>query len=137
MQQRFLRLISLFFLLVVANSAHGEVLLPAIIGDNMVLQESVKVRIWGRAKPNEHVTVTFDNKSSHTTADAQGRWQLFIGPLKAGGPFELTVKGDNVLTVKNDFDQKCKRRSPHSAGDECDEHVRSSEHRQASAVPRL
>ena len=101
MQQRFLRLISPFFLLVVANSAHGEVRLPAIIGDNMVLQQSVKVRIWGSAKPSERVTVTLDNKSSHTTADAQGRWQLFIGPLKAGGPFEFTVKGDNVLTIKN------------------------------------
>jgi sialate O-acetylesterase len=101
MQQRFLRLITLFFFLVVANSAHSEVRLPAIIGDNMVLQQGVKVRIWGTAKPSEQLTVTFNNKSAHTTADAHGRWQLFLGPLKAGGPFELTVKGDNVLTVKN------------------------------------
>jgi len=101
MQQRFLRLITLFFFLAVANSAHGEVRLPAIIGDNMVLQQGSKVRIWGTAKPGEHVTVNFDNKSAQTTTDAQGRWQLFIGPLKAGGPFDLNVKGDNTVTIKN------------------------------------
>ena len=90
-----------FFVLIVAGSAHGEVRLPAIIGDNMVIQQDTKVRIWGSAKPGERITATFDKKSSQTVADSEGRWQLFIGPQKAGGPFELTVKGDNVLTIKN------------------------------------
>ena len=40
-------------------------------------------------------------KTSSTVADLQGRWQVSIGPLKAGGPSELVVKGENVLTVKN------------------------------------
>ncbi|HSE15622.1 MAG TPA: sialate O-acetylesterase [Pyrinomonadaceae bacterium] len=101
MQQRFFRLMVLFFVLVVANSAYGEVRLPALIGDNMVLQQGTKVRIWGNANAGERVAVTFDNKTSNITADARGRWQVLIGPFKAGGPFELTVKGDNVLTVKN------------------------------------
>ncbi|HEX6715901.1 MAG TPA: sialate O-acetylesterase, partial [Pyrinomonadaceae bacterium] len=87
--------------LIFAGSARGEVRLPAIIGDNMVLQQGTKVRIWGNANAGEHITVTFDKKSANAVADSQGRWQLFIGPLKAGGPFELTVKGDNVLTIKN------------------------------------
>lgn len=89
------------FILIVAASAHGEVRLPAIISDNMVLQQNTRVRIWGNANAGEHVTVTFDKKSSSAVADAQGRWQLFIGPLKPGGPFELIVKGDNLLTIKN------------------------------------
>ena len=101
MQQSFFRLIVLFFVFVVANSAYGEVRLPAIIGDNMVLQQGTKVRIWGNANAGEHVAITFGKKISNTVADAQGRWQVSIGPLKAGGPFELTVKGDNVLTIKN------------------------------------
>jgi sialate O-acetylesterase len=95
------RILKLLFILIVAASAHGEVRLPAIIGDNMVLQQDTKVRIWGSASAGEHVTVTFARKSSQAVADAQGRWQLFIGPFKAGGPFELTVKGDNVVTIKN------------------------------------
>jgi len=101
MQQRFFKLVPLLFVLSAAVSTRAEVRLPAVISDNMVLQQGMKVRIWGSANPGEHVTVTFDKKSSHATADAKGHWQVFIGPLKAGGPFELTVKGDSVLNVKN------------------------------------
>ena len=88
-------------ILVLAAAVRAEVRLPAIISDNMVLQQGMKVRIWGNAKPGEPVTVTFDKKTSGTVADPQGRWQVSIGPLKAGGPSELVVEGENVLTVKN------------------------------------
>src|SRR5215216_680943 len=95
------KLLILFGILIFARTVQAEVKLPAIIGDNMVLQQGMKVRIWGTARPGEQVTVTFDKKSPGTVADAQGRWQVWIGPLKAAGPSELTVKGDNVLTIKN------------------------------------
>src|ERR1041385_4088764 len=84
-----------------AANVRAEVRLPAIISDNMVLQQGVKVRIWGNAKPGERVAVTLKDKSASTVADAQGHWQVWLDPLKAGGPIELTVKGDNVVTVKN------------------------------------
>src|SRR5262249_34039347 len=84
-----------------ATTAQAEVKLPAIISDNMVLQQGVKVRIWGNAKPGERVIVTLKNKSVDTVADTQGHWQVWLEPLKAGGPLELTVKGDNVLTIRN------------------------------------
>src|SRR5262245_45219267 len=79
----------------------AEVRLPSIIGDNMVLQQGVKIRIWGKANAGERVTVRFEKKSVDAVADAQGRWQVWLGPLKAGGPSELTIKGDNVVTIKN------------------------------------
>jgi sialate O-acetylesterase len=88
----------ILLLLVFVGAVHAEVRLPAIISDNVVLQQGTKVRIWGNAKPGERVTVTFQNKSTETVGDAQGRWQVFIGPLKNGGPAELTV---NSLTIKN------------------------------------
>lgn len=83
------------------SSARAEVHVPAIIGDNMVLQADMKVRLWGNASPGERLTVSFDSKSAQTTADQQGHWQTFIGPFKAGGPFELTIRGGNTLTFKN------------------------------------
>ena len=95
------RLILALAVFSVANAARAEVRLPAIIGDNMVLQQGVKVRIWGNAKPGERVIVTLKDKSASAVADAQGRWQVWLEPLKAGGPLELTVKVDNVVNVKN------------------------------------
>ena len=87
--------------LVSAGVGTAKVRLPSIIGDNMVLQQGMKVRIWGKANRGEHVTVTFGKKSVNTVADQQGYWQVWLGPLKAGGPSELTIKGNNVLTIRN------------------------------------
>src|SRR5215470_3963443 len=95
------RVIVVLVCLSAANAVNADVKLPAIISDNMVLQQGVKIRIWGNAKPGERVIVTLKNKSANTVADAQGHWQVWLDPLKAGGPLELTVKGDNVLTIKN------------------------------------
>src|SRR5262245_49265936 len=41
-----------------AGAARADVRLPAIIGDNMVLQADRAVPIWGWADPGEEVTVT-------------------------------------------------------------------------------
>ena len=86
---------------IIAQGARADVRLPAIISDNMVLQQGTKVRIWGVANPGEKVMVTFENNSQTAVADAQGHWQVRLGPLKAGGPSDLLVKGDNLLTIKN------------------------------------
>src|SRR6266498_5483458 len=89
------------FLPLVGQRAQAEVRVPSIIGDNMVLQQSRRVRVWGTAKPGESVTVTFAGRTERATTDAQGRWQTLLGPLKAGGPFVLTIAGNNTLTFKN------------------------------------
>ncbi len=94
-------ILALFLLCFSAGIGRAEVRLPSVIGDNMVLQQGMKVRIWGKANAGEHVTVTFEKKSVNTIADQQGHWQVWLGPLKAGGPAELTVKGSNVLTIRN------------------------------------
>jgi len=93
-------LLSSWFLLV-TPFALAEVKLPALFGDNMVLQREAKVPIWGTAEPGEQVTVTLAEQRGTATADSAGRWKLEIGPLKAGGPFEITVAGRNTLTLHN------------------------------------
>ena len=98
MSGRTTKSLSLLAILVFAAVVRAEVRLPAIISDNMVLQQGMKVRIWGNANAGESVTVNFDKKSASTVADALGRWQVSIGPLNAGGPAELRV---NSLTIKN------------------------------------
>ena len=65
--------------------------LPAVIGDNMVLQRDRKVPLWGWAAPGDEVQVSMNGKSAAATADAQGRWMVEIGPFSAGGPFEMRI----------------------------------------------
>ena len=80
---------------------HAAVRLPAIFGDNMVLQRGDTTPMWGHADPGEHVTVAVGGQSVSTTADAQGRWRVVLPKLDAADPLEVTVKGKNTLTLKN------------------------------------
>ena len=59
--KRLLRFILPFF---IAASANGAVRLPAIISDNMVLQQGIKARIWGSANAGDHVAVGYKLEGS-------------------------------------------------------------------------
>src|SRR5260370_42284552 len=94
-------ILSVMLVAVIKQAAHAEVRVPSIIGDNMVLQQGLKVRVWGTAQPGEGLTVTFASSRANATTDARGRWQTLIGPFKAGGPFVLSIAGSNTLTFRN------------------------------------
>jgi sialate O-acetylesterase len=93
--------LALVLLCVFAQTASAEVRVPSIIGDNMVLQQDRKVRIWGTAAAGETVTVSFLGEQSSAITDPNGRWQVLMGPFKPGGPFVITISGTNKLTFKN------------------------------------
>jgi Beta-galactosidase/beta-glucuronidase len=88
----------LFFL---THFAVANVTLPRIFTDNMVLQRDVKVPVWGWADKGEKVTVTFAGKKYSATPDATGKWVVSLAPLAAGGPYEMTITGKNLITLKN------------------------------------
>ena len=80
----------------------AEVKLPAIFGDNMVLQQGVVAPVWGKADPGEKVTVSVAGQSVSAVADAAGKWKLKLQPLKVvGAPLTVTVKGKNLITLTN------------------------------------
>lgn len=95
------KLLCTFLFVVVVTPVFADVSLPAIIGDNMVLQQDKKVRIWGWAQPKEQITVTILTHKATAVADDKGHWEALVGPLKAGGPLEMTISGNNKLTIKN------------------------------------
>jgi sialate O-acetylesterase len=82
-------------------TAAADVKLPAIISDNMVLQQGRQVAIWGTADAGEQVTVSLGEQRETATADANGQWKVELGPLKNGGPMEMTVAGKNTITIHN------------------------------------
>jgi sialate O-acetylesterase len=82
-------------------SAYADVVPAPVFGNNMVLQRGMKVPVWGKAAVGEEVTVTFLDQKKTTKADGKGHWSVQLDELKAGGPFELTVRGKNSLTFKN------------------------------------
>ncbi len=71
-----------------------------VFGSHMVLQRDRPVPVWGTAAPGETVTVRFRDQVKTVQAGDDGRWQVKLDPLKAGGPDVLqigAVRIDDVL----------------------------------------
>jgi len=92
-----------FFFGSISFCAGAAVKLPAIISNNMVLQQNKKVALWGWADAGEKVSIvtSWNNKSVSVAAGADGKWLIYVPTGKAGGPYSITFKGSNEITVSN------------------------------------
>lgn len=73
--------------------ASSRLNLPAIIGDNAVLQQNSDIRLWGRATPGSKVTVTpsWNTEPSSATTAEDGTWCLTIHtPAASFTPLQIT-----------------------------------------------
>jgi sialate O-acetylesterase len=77
----------------------ADVNLPKILTSHMVVQRDLPVHVWGWAAAGEAVSVSFRGETRATTTDELGRWGVYLSPGAAGGPFVMTVKGANTLTL--------------------------------------
>ena len=71
--------------------------LPSIFSNGMVLTKNAK--IWGKAAPNETVTVNFLAKTYTTTADFNGNFELLVTAENYGGPHSLTINSIVITDV--------------------------------------
>jgi sialate O-acetylesterase len=95
-------LVFVFLFVICGFSARAEIVLPKIIGNNMVLQRNENVIILGEAEPGENITVSFCGQKVSAVSDKGGQWKVKMGPFKAGGPFEMKVSGNtDEITVNN------------------------------------
>ncbi|MCB9315277.1 MAG: sialate O-acetylesterase [Lewinellaceae bacterium] len=79
----------------------GAVRLPKLVSDGMVLQRDAAVKIWGWADAGEAVSVTFRDTVFETTTGDSGIWAIHLSPLKAGGPYSMTIAGTNSITIRD------------------------------------
>jgi len=91
---------TLTVLILLSSASYSQVKLPAIIRDSMILQRDVKLNIWGWASKNEKVNIKFNGKSYKVTTGADGKWFVWLSPLKAGGPYDMEIKGSNTIVLR-------------------------------------
>lgn len=77
-----------------AGAAQAEVKPNSLFTDHAVLQQGMPIPVWGTADDGETVSVRFRGQEVSTTAK-DGRWMVRLGPVGAGGPFELVIAGPN------------------------------------------
>jgi sialate O-acetylesterase len=83
------------------GSADAALKLPNIFGDHMVVQQKAPVRIWGWTSPGCDVNVEMCGKSATGKAGEDGRFDVVLGALEAGGPYTLTIRADETRTISD------------------------------------
>jgi sialate O-acetylesterase len=81
-------------------SISANVKMPNAFSNSMVLQQKCNVRIWGSASNDEAITVQFNNQSKSVVAKS-GSWSVLLDSMNAGGPYTLTIKGLNTVTISD------------------------------------
>lgn len=97
----FLKYIAFLILQLSLAVSQAEVRLASLFVDHMVLQQQVKVPVWGTANPGEKVSVKFGKQSVSAIANDKGEWKISLSKLTYGGPFALQVTGTNTIHVND------------------------------------
>jgi sialate O-acetylesterase len=85
-----------------ASIAVADIKPSSLFTDDMVIQRETDAAVWGWAEPGENVTVTGSwGESAKSTADKAGEWLVKLKTPAAGGPHTITLKGNNLVELKN------------------------------------
>ena len=96
-----LRLLPLAVLCWLASFSWADPVLPHLLSDHMVLQQERPIHIWGKADPEEKITITLADKTTSVLPDASGNWSVFLPAMRAGGPFTVEVRGKKTIRLKD------------------------------------
>jgi sialate O-acetylesterase len=91
--------LALIFISVISLMANVKMGSP--FTNHMVLQQGVSVPVWGTASAGEEITATINKLKQTAKAGENGKWEVRFVNLKAGGPYELTIKGRNTITLQD------------------------------------
>ena len=95
-------MVVLLLLLLLASVVNANVSLPDVLSSGMVVQRDKRVPIWGKAEPGESISVKFGRQSKQTIADKEGKWLVYLNPLKSSStPAVLTIEGKNKVELKD------------------------------------
>lgn len=91
------------FIFIISVMAMGNIHLPSIFSDNMVLQRNSEVTVWGSADPKESITLKADflDKEYKTVAGNDATFKITFKTPKEGGPYIIRLNGYNEVVLKN------------------------------------
>jgi sialate O-acetylesterase len=98
-----LRSAMLFIISSICINCLGQIRLPAIFSDNMVIQQQADVSLWGWSSPGEKIWITtsWNNSTDSAMTTGNARWKINIKTPAAGGPYTITFKASNTIVLNN------------------------------------
>ena len=97
------KLIILFFMLC-SLQMQAQLKIASLISDNMVLQRNTDVKLWGKAKAGDKLTIitSWNKTKTKVTANNSGNWMIKVKTIDAGGPYTIEVSSkDEKIIIKN------------------------------------
>tara|TARA_B100001173_G_scaffold311809_1_gene330310 strand:+ start:4446 stop:5867 length:1422 start_codon:yes stop_codon:yes gene_type:complete len=85
-------------------TAQNKLRLPSLVSDNMVIQQSTPIEVWGWAEKNKNVEITtsWNNAFQSTQSDKEGKWKTTLNTPAAGGPFSIRISSNKeTITLEN------------------------------------
>ncbi len=77
--------------------------LDGVVGDHAVIQRDQPIVLTGTAAPGEDVMATLAGRSATARAGRDGRFELRLPALPAGGPYDLTIAAGSGAAVLRDL----------------------------------
>ena len=93
------RLVLLSFVVNLAAVAYADVSPNPLFVAHAVLQQEMRVPVWGTASPGEAVTVELAGQTVRAIAGGDGKWLVHLEPMRAGGPFTMRISGKNQVVL--------------------------------------
>lgn len=89
--------------LILFKTTTAQLSTAEIFSSNMVLQREKPIIVWGKAKPNQKITATFNQQKVKAVADTAGNWKLTFKATKASTePKTMQIKtADSTITYQN------------------------------------
>ena len=86
------------------GGASAKIVLPKVLGSNMVLQQNSNVNLWGKADANAKVAIvlSWDKTKIQTTADKDGNWAVKVPTPKGSfDPQTITISDGEKVVLEN------------------------------------
>ena len=80
----------------------AEIRTSAVFGDSMVLQREKPIHVWGWTAPDHSVEVSLAGNRETAKSDANGRFDVSLPALEAGGPHTLTIQSGGETLAYED-----------------------------------
>ena len=84
--------------------ASAAIVLPKVLGSNMVLQQNSDVNLWGKADANKKVTiiVSWQKGKIQTVADNDGKWAVKVAtPAASWDKHTITISDGEAVTLED------------------------------------